>query len=87
MGLVVGGRFKSEETCVHLWLIHVDVWQKPTQYCKAIKNKCLKKIVCSNSQSTSLSSTCLSRAKSNTSRGWAGDVMTEGGWVQDDREW
>jgi len=19
-----------------LWLIHVDVWQKPTQYCKAI---------------------------------------------------
>ena len=20
----------------HLWLIHVDVWQKPTQYCKAI---------------------------------------------------
>ena len=50
-------------------------------------NKCLKKIVRSNSQSTSLSSMCLSRAKSNTSRGWAGDVMTEGGWVQDDREW
>ena len=25
--------------CVYLWLIHVDVWQKPTQYCKAIKNK------------------------------------------------
>ena len=28
---------------VHLWLIHVDVWQKPTQFCKAIilqlKNK------------------------------------------------
>ena len=21
---------------VYLWLIHVDVWQKPTQYCKAI---------------------------------------------------
>ena len=20
----------------NLWLIHVDVWQKPTQYCKAI---------------------------------------------------
>ena len=20
----------------YLWLIHVDVWQKPTQYCKAI---------------------------------------------------
>ena len=21
---------------VYLWLIHVDVWQKPTQYCKVI---------------------------------------------------
>ena len=25
-----------EEMCVYLWLSHVDVWQKPTQYCKAI---------------------------------------------------
>ena len=25
-----------EGTYVYLWLIHVDVWQKPTQYCKAI---------------------------------------------------
>ena len=28
---------------IHLWLIHIDVWQKPTQYCKSnyppIKNK------------------------------------------------
>ena len=28
---------------VYLWLIHIEVWQKPTQYCKAIilqlKNK------------------------------------------------
>ena len=32
----VGGRFKREGTCVYLWLIHADVWQKPTQYCKAI---------------------------------------------------
>ena len=23
-------------TYVYLWLIHVAVWQKPTQYCKAI---------------------------------------------------
>ena len=32
-----------EGTYVYLWLIHVDVWQKPTQYCKAVilqlKNK------------------------------------------------
>ena len=32
----VGGRFKREGTYVYLWLIHVDAWQKPTQYCKAI---------------------------------------------------
>ena len=32
----VGGRFKREGTCVYLWLIHADEWQRPTQYCKAI---------------------------------------------------
>ena len=25
-----------EGTCVYLWLIHVDIWQKPMQHCKAI---------------------------------------------------
>ena len=25
-----------EGTYVYPWLIHIDVWQKPTQYCKAI---------------------------------------------------
>jgi hypothetical protein len=43
MGWEVGGSFKREGTYVHLWLILVDVWQKPAQYCKAIilqlKNK------------------------------------------------
>ena len=28
--------FNWEVTCVNLWLFHVDVWWKPTQYCKAI---------------------------------------------------
>ena len=36
-----------EGTYVYLWLIHADVWQKPTQYCKAIlqlkRNKLKKK--------------------------------------------
>ena len=32
----VGGQFKREGTYVNLWLIHVDVWQKLTQYCKAV---------------------------------------------------
>ena len=36
MGRKVGGKFKREGTYVYLWLIHADVWQKPTQYCKAI---------------------------------------------------
>ena len=36
MGWEMGGRFKREGTYIYLWLIHVDVWQKWTQYCKAI---------------------------------------------------
>ena len=39
----VGGRFKRLETYVSLWLIHVDVWQKPNTIlqsnCPPIKNK------------------------------------------------
>ena len=32
-----GGRgVWDRETRVHLWLIHVNVWQKPLQYCKVI---------------------------------------------------
>ena len=36
IGWEVGGRFKREGTYVYLWLIHVDVWQKSTQHCKAL---------------------------------------------------
>ena len=36
MGWEMGGRFKRDRTFVYLWLIHVDVWQKPAQYCKEI---------------------------------------------------
>ena len=36
MGQEVGGRFKKEGIYGYLWLIHVDVWQRPTQHCKAI---------------------------------------------------
>ena len=31
-----GGRVEDGGTQVHPWLIHVDVWQKPPQYCKEI---------------------------------------------------
>ena len=34
-GREVGGRVKREGSFVHQWLIHADVWQKPTQYYKA----------------------------------------------------
>ena len=40
---------QCQGTYVYLWLIHVDVWQKPTQFCKAfifpLKNKQTKKKV------------------------------------------
>ena len=38
---------RGKRTYVYLWLIHVDIWQKPTQHCKAIilqlkkKNHCI----------------------------------------------
>ena len=35
-GLEAGGKVKMEGTYVHLWQIHIDVWQKSNQYCKAI---------------------------------------------------
>jgi len=31
----MGWEGKRKGIYVYLWLIHVDVWQKPTQYCKA----------------------------------------------------
>ena len=36
MGWQAGRRLKREGTYVYLWPIHVDVWQKPTQYCNYI---------------------------------------------------
>ena len=43
MGWEMGGQFKREWIYVYLWLIHVEVWQKTTKFCKAIilqlKNK------------------------------------------------
>ena len=39
----MGGKFKREEIYVYLWLIHPDVWQKPTQYSKVIVSKKKKK--------------------------------------------
>ena len=36
MGREVARRFKREGTHVYLWLIHVEAWQKLSQYCKVI---------------------------------------------------
>ena len=35
-GREVGGSFRRDGTYAYLHMIHVDVWQKPTQYCKTI---------------------------------------------------
>ena len=32
----VRGRLKRKEIYGYLWLIHIVVWQKPIQHCKAI---------------------------------------------------
>ena len=34
-GWEVGGTFRRAKTHVYLWLV-LDVWQRPTQYCKAV---------------------------------------------------
>ena len=36
MGWEVERRLKREEMYVYFWLIHADIWQKPTQHHKAI---------------------------------------------------
>ena len=36
MGREMGGSFRREGIYVHLWLIHVETWQKTTKFCKAI---------------------------------------------------
>ena len=44
----IKGRFKRVGTHVYLWLIHVDVWKKSSQYCKVsiFQLKKLLKIIC-----------------------------------------
>ena len=37
MGREMGGRFKRKRIDVYLWLFHVEVWQKTTNFCKAIQ--------------------------------------------------
>ena len=32
----MGGKLKGEGIYVYLWVIHVEVWQKTTKFCKAI---------------------------------------------------
>ena len=32
----IGRRFKREGTYVYPWLIHADIWQKPSQCCRVI---------------------------------------------------
>ena len=36
MGRDMGGEFRREGIYVYPWLIHVEVWQKMTKFCKFI---------------------------------------------------
>ena len=40
----MGRRLKRDGTRVYLWLVHVDVWQKPASYCKVINLQLKKKV-------------------------------------------
>ena len=42
MGREVGGGASGWGTHVNPWLIHVNVWQKPLQYCKVISQQLIK---------------------------------------------
>ena len=44
MGREMGRWFKREGAYEYLWLIHVDVWLKPTKFCKAIILQLKKKL-------------------------------------------
>ena len=44
MGYGMGREFRREGKYIYPWLIHVDVWQRPTQYCKAIVCVCAKSL-------------------------------------------
>ena len=43
-GMGWGGRWEGSGWGIHLnpWLIHVNVWQKPLQYCKVISLQLIK---------------------------------------------
>ena len=43
MGWEKGRGFRREGTYVYLWLIHVDVWQRPKKYYKVITLQLKKK--------------------------------------------
>ena len=57
VGLEMGAAVRMEGTPVYLWPTHVDVWQKPSQYCKVIilqLKQLLKKIQSSSLHTASL---------------------------------
>ena len=44
--MAVGEKFKRKGTHVYVWLIHLVVWQKPTQHCEAIILQLKKNLFC-----------------------------------------
>ena len=82
----VGGRFKREEACVYLGLTHADVWQRPTQYCKAIilqlKNK-FKKVARESSFVLSPMSRHSTTIVCELGSGFSSDIGFAGIWILD----
>ena len=76
-----GGRqVQGEGTYVYLWLIHIDVWQKPREYCKAIILQLTKKgpawwTAWSLLPSGGKTGECLSTEPQATSRGGLGGCV------------
>ena len=76
-GVGDGRRVQEGGYFIHLWLIHADVWQRPTQYCKTIisqlKKKEKKRRLCHPSLSHSNMQWPSNGKRSNTpSQGWWG---------------
>ena len=59
------GRFKRDGTYVYLWLIHVDIWQRTTKFCKAVILRLKNKLIFKKERPKAPGSKCHSQG-SNT---------------------
>ena len=84
-GMAWGGRREGGSgwgTHVHPWRIHVNVWQKPIQYCKVISLQKRKKMVLSFSRQDGVTGTgfilVFQTTTGQTARQWFSRCKTSG---------